>query len=88
MKDLNQRLKVMTDDELVAFYNAVNNGYDAEMAMDGSGEFGYKIDKAFEPIFDAINEELNQRDIPFFDDNYQRLFEETVVNDDLVAKYK
>lgn len=63
MKDL----KTLTNEELVAYYEEMQQIENVEYSMDGSGECGHFIAATFEPIWRAFDSEFEKRDIQICD---------------------
>jgi hypothetical protein len=63
MKDLT----TLSNDELIKAYYRAEAEQEAEHQMDGSGECGHLIDKAFEPVWEAFEKEFERRQIQISD---------------------
>lgn len=61
------KLAGMTDDELVAYHSEMQKHENIDYKMDGSGDCGDMIAKAWEPIWEAFEDELEERDIQLND---------------------
>jgi len=59
MKTLNE----MTNEELVKYYERLQEAEYQDNKMDGSGECGHIISKHYEPLYEALNIELEKRGI-------------------------
>lgn len=60
MKDLSK----LTNEELIAYYEEMQEIESVEYSMDGSGECGHYIAATFEPIWAKFEKEFESRNIP------------------------
>jgi hypothetical protein len=59
----------MTTVELVSELEKLELSLEMDLMMDGSGELGGIISKSYDKYFDAICQELNEREDFVFDEN-------------------
>ena len=59
----------MTTVELVSELEKLELSLEMDLMMDGSGELGGIISKSYDKYFDAIYQELNEREDFVFDEN-------------------
>ncbi len=59
----------MTTVELVSELEKLELSLEMDLMMDGSGELGGIISKSYDKYFDAIFQELNEREDFVFDEN-------------------
>ena len=59
MKTLNE----MTNEELVKYYEKLQEAEYQDNKMDMSGDCGHIISKHYEPLYEALDIELEKRDI-------------------------
>ena len=62
-----KNLKELTNEELVAYYEEMQEFEKIDYAMDGSGECGHFIAATFAPIWDKFEKEFEERDIQLCD---------------------
>lgn len=62
-----KNLKTLTNEELIAYYEEMQEIEQIEYSMDGSGECGHFIFATFEPIWDEFEKEFEIRDIQLCD---------------------
>ena len=79
LKDMDKQLKIkvmtglqntlieLTNDELVKELEVLEEAERQDNLMDGSGDCGSIISKHYEPYYNAIQDELNERDIQICD---------------------
>jgi len=60
---IENKLRELTDEELVKKYNKLCEHHNLERSMDGSGELGHIIDETFEPYYEAYYKEFDRREI-------------------------
>jgi hypothetical protein len=65
MKDLTQ----LTNEGLIGSSEELYEQFNQEQAMDVSGDCGHLINKAFEPLFKALNSELESRGMLVLDES-------------------
>jgi len=58
-----KNLKELTNCELIAYYEEMQEIESVEYSMDGSGECGHYIAATFEPIWAKFEKEFEERDI-------------------------
>lgn len=71
-----KNLKQLTDAELIAYYEQMNEAENIEHSMDGSGELGPLIAAEFQLIWEAFDKEFEARNIDLYTDcdfNYDDL---------------
>lgn len=62
-----KNLKTLTNEELIAYYEEMQEIEKIEYSMDGSGECGHFIAATFEPIWAEFEKEFEIRDIQLCD---------------------